>query len=135
MFPRKMPKPEGKLRRGAAFVALRADSRVLLRRRPEKGLLASMMEVPGSEWKHDFDKGRARRSAPRLGGGTRWREVPGVVRHLFTHFPLELTVFVAHAQRATAAPKGARWVKIGDLADEALPNVMRKVLARALERS
>ena len=77
MFPRKLPKAEGKLRRGAAFVALRADGRVLLRRRPEKGLLASMMEVPGSEWKHDFDKGRARRSAPRLGGGTRWRAGAG----------------------------------------------------------
>jgi len=133
-FPRKLPKAEGKLRRGAAFVALRADGRVLLRRRPEKGLLGSMMEVPGSEWKHDFENGRARRSAPRLQAGTRWRQLPGTVRHIFTHFPLELTVFVAHIQRATTAPKGARWVKIIDLADEALPNVMRKVLARALDR-
>src|SRR5262249_11029157 len=45
MFPRKAPKREGRLRRGAAFVVLRADARVLLRRRPDKGLLASMMEV------------------------------------------------------------------------------------------
>jgi A/G-specific adenine glycosylase len=45
-----------------------------------------------------------------------------------------LTVFVAHLQSATTAPKGARWVKINDLADEALPNVMRKILAHALER-
>ena len=133
-FPRKRPKAEGKLRRGAAFVALRADGRVLLRRRPEKGLLGSMMEVPGSEWAHDFDKSRARRTAPRLEAGTRWRQLPGTVRHVFTHFPLELTVFVAHLQRATTAPKGARWVKINDLPDEALPNVMRKILAHALER-
>ena len=133
-FPRKRPKAEGKLRRGAAFVALRADGRVLLRRRPEKGLLGSMMEVPGSEWTHDFDKSRARRTAPRLEAETRWHQLSGTVRHTFTHFPLELTVFVAHLQRATTAPKGARWVKINDLADEALPNVMRKVLAHALER-
>ncbi|MGA7330927.1 MAG: A/G-specific adenine glycosylase [Pseudolabrys sp.] len=133
-FPRKSPKAEGKLRSGAAFVALRADGRVLLRRRPEKGLLASMMEVPGSEWKHDFDRAHACHSAPRLGARARWRQLPGMVRHVFTHFPLELTVFVAHAQPATAAPKGACWVKIGDLADEALPSVMRKVLAHALDR-
>jgi A/G-specific adenine glycosylase len=56
------------------------------------------------------------------------------VRHVFTHFPLELTVFVADVRRTAAAPKGARWVKIADLADEALPNVMRKVLAHALDR-
>ena len=133
-FPRKLPKAEGKLRRGSAFVALRADGRVLLRRRPEKGLLASMMEVPGSEWTHDFDKASAARSAPRLGAGVRWRPLPGMVRHVFTHFPLELTVFVANVRRATAAPKGARWVKVADLADEALPNLMRKVLAHALDR-
>jgi A/G-specific adenine glycosylase len=33
-FPRKAPKREGRLRRGAAFVALRSDATVLLRRRP-----------------------------------------------------------------------------------------------------
>jgi len=51
-FPRKAPKRQGQLRRGAAFVALRADGRVLLRRRSDKGLLAAMTEVPGSEWTH-----------------------------------------------------------------------------------
>ena len=43
------------MRLGAAYVALRADGRVLLRARPEKGLLGAMTEVPGSAWAHDFD--------------------------------------------------------------------------------
>jgi A/G-specific adenine glycosylase len=120
------------LRRGAAFVALRAGEDVLLRQRPEKGLLGSMTEVPGSEWADDYDTSRALRSAPRL-GRAKWQRRPGVVRHVFTHFPLELIVFLAQLPRATPAPKGARWAKIGDLADEALPNVMRKVLAHALK--
>ncbi len=132
-FPRKVPKREGKLRRGAAFVALRTDGRVLLRKRPDRGLLASMMEVPGSDWVHDFDETKARGAAPHLHAKGRWRRLSGVVRHVFTHFPLELAVFVAKVPRATAAPAHARWVKIGDLADEALPNVMRKVLAHALD--
>src|SRR5262245_61651604 len=89
-FPRKAPKREGQLRRGAAFVALRADARVLLRRRPDKGLLASMTEVPGTEWTPDFDETRAGRSAPRLVARLRWQRLHGRVRHLFTHFPLEL---------------------------------------------
>ena len=37
-------------RHGAAFVAVRDDGAVLLRRRPDKGLLGGMAEVPGSEW-------------------------------------------------------------------------------------
>jgi A/G-specific adenine glycosylase len=132
-LPRKAPRREGQLRRGAAFVAMRADGRVLLRKRPDKGLLASMTEVPGSEWANDFDPASAIRSAPRFGGKTKWRRLPGVVRHVFTHFPLELAVFAAQVARATPALKGTRWVRLEDLGGEALPNVMRKVLSHALE--
>jgi A/G-specific adenine glycosylase len=131
-FPRKSPKREGRLRRGAAFVALRNDASVLLRRRPGKGLLGGMSEVPGSEWTHDFDVRLASRSAPRLPRAT-WRRIPGVVRHVFTHFPLELAVFVTEVPRATRAPKDTRWVSLADAPGEALPNVMRKVLAHALD--
>jgi A/G-specific adenine glycosylase len=132
-FPRKAPKREGKLRRGAAFVVLRADGRVLLRRRPEKGLLGAMTEVPGSAWAHEYEEAGALRAAPRFGSKPKWRKLPGIVRHVFTHFPLELTVFTAPVARATPAPKGARWVKLTDLPGEALPSVMRKVLAHALD--
>ena len=132
-FPRKSRKREGKLRRGAAFVVLRADSRVLLQKRPDKGLLASMTEVPGSQWAHDFDSDRALEAAPRLGVKTKWRRLLGTVQHVFTHFPLELAVFVAQVPRATRAPKGARWIRLADLAGEALPTVMRKVVAHALD--
>jgi A/G-specific adenine glycosylase len=131
-FPRKAPKRESRLRRGAAFVTLRGDASVLLRRRPEKGLLGGMSEVPGSEWVPDFDFDRAARFAPPV-ARAKWRRIPGVVRHVFTHFPLELAVFVARVPRTTKAPKGARWVRLADAPGEALPNVMRKVLAHALD--
>jgi A/G-specific adenine glycosylase len=131
-FPRKAPKREGRLRRGAAFVVLRADGYVLLRPRPEKGLLGAMTEVPGSDWSHDFDAAQALRSAPCFKGAA-WRKLAGAVRHVFTHFPLELTVFLARVPRTARAPKGASWVKLADLPGEALPSVMRKVLAHALE--
>jgi A/G-specific adenine glycosylase len=132
-FPHKVPKREGKLRRGAAFVALRADGRVLLRQRPEKGLLGAMTEVPGSDWAHEFDVTSVQKAAPRL-PKAKWRKLSGVVTHVFTHFPLELTVFLAPLPRSTPAPKGARWVKVSALPGEALPNVMRKVLAHAFDR-
>lgn len=141
-FPRKAPKREGKLRRGAAFVVLREDAKgnvqVLLRQRPEKGLLGAMAEVPGSEWSHDFDVAMALDAAPKLGGKglggkAKWRKLAGEVTHVFTHFPLALTVFAASVPKTATAPKGARWVKVADLPGEALPNVMRKVLAHALD--
>jgi A/G-specific adenine glycosylase len=132
-FPRKAPKREGRLRRGAAFVVVRADGCVLLRSRPPKGLLGGMTEVPTTEWSHDFDDGTALEHAPRLSRATpTWQRLPGVVTHVFTHFPLELVVYTATLPRSTAEPDGARWGSIDALADEALPNLMRKVLGHAL---
>jgi A/G-specific adenine glycosylase len=113
-------------------VVLRGDAAVLLRKRPEKGLLGGMTEVPGSAWTHDFDVGLASKSAPPI-PRAKWRRIPGLVRHVFTHFPLELAVFVARVPLATKAPKNARWVKLTETSGEALPNIMRKVLAHALD--
>jgi A/G-specific adenine glycosylase len=132
-FPRKRPKRTGELRRGAAFVIVRADGCVLLRRRPPGGLLGAMSEVPTTEWTHQLDQRTALADAPRLvSGPLAWQRVPGTVTHVFTHFPLELVVYRARTPARARAPAGSRWVAAEALAGEALPNVMRKVLAHAL---
>jgi A/G-specific adenine glycosylase len=130
-FPRKAAKKTGALRRGAAFVVMRGDE-ILLRSRPAKGLLGGMTEVPTSEWVAGQDDVRARKQAPSLEGLSPWRRKVGVVTHVFTHFPLELVVYTSQVPARTHAPDGARWVSRAALADEALPNVMRKVLALGL---
>jgi A/G-specific adenine glycosylase len=131
-FPRKAPKRSGTLRRGAAFVVTRGDE-LLVRSRPEKGLLGGMTEVPGSDWLAGQEDATAKQQAPDLKGLSRWQRKVGVVTHVFTHFPLELVVYTAKAEARTRAPEGMRWVPIATLADEALPNVMRKVIAHALD--
>jgi A/G-specific adenine glycosylase len=132
-FPVKAPKKEGRLRRGAAFVAVRADGCVLVRTRPPRGLLGGMTEVPTTQWAHDFDVSAALADAPRFGRTTpTWRRLPGVVTHVFTHFPLELVVYVGKLPTGVAAPEGTRWSARAELPGEAFPNVMRKVLAHAL---
>jgi A/G-specific adenine glycosylase len=133
-LPRKPDPREKPLRRGAAFVVMRADEALLLRTRPAKGLLGGMAEVPTGEWAQDFDVGQALATAPQLAlhGKAGWRLLPGVVTHVFTHFPLELVVYFAAVPARTPAPAGTRWVPLKELADEALPNLMRKVIAHAL---
>jgi len=128
-FPRKAEKKTGALRRGAAFVAVRDDGFLLTRTRPEKGLLGSMTEVPTSEWMRDFDEADALQAAPLKAA---WRHVPGVITHTFTHFPLELTVYRADLATSRKAPAAMRWTPLAGLAGEALPNLMRKVVAHAL---
>jgi A/G-specific adenine glycosylase len=130
-FPRKAAKKEGRLRRGAAFVAVTADGRLLVRTRPDKGLLGGMTEVPGSDWSHDFEVSRAREAAPPIAKAM-WGRVAGTVTHIFTHFPLELVVYAARVPASTVAPDGMRWIGLDAVAGEALPNVMRKVVAHAI---
>jgi A/G-specific adenine glycosylase len=130
-FPRKAPKKAGEVRRGAAFVVTRGGE-LLVRSRPEKGLLGGMTEVPTSEWLAAQDDKTALTQAPALKRVARWHRKVGVVTHVFTHFPLELVVYTADVPARSAAPNGMRWVPVATLKDEALPNVMRKVIAHGL---
>ncbi len=132
MFPRKAPKKTGDLRRGAAFVVTRGNE-VLVRTRPTKGLLGGMTEVPTSDWLAGQEDKDAKKQAPKLTGLEPWHRKVGVVTHVFTHFPLELVVYTSRVPARTRAPDDTRWVPIATLADEALPNVMRKVLAHGLD--
>jgi A/G-specific adenine glycosylase len=129
-FPRKAEKAAGPLRHGAAFVVRRSDGALLVRTRAAKGLLGGMTEVPTTEWTTDFDDEGALAGAP-MPQETEWRRVPGMVTHTFTHFPLELVVYIAEVGARTRAPADMRWVEAPDIAGEAFPNVMRKVLVHA----
>jgi len=124
-LPRRAPKAERPLRRGVAFWTVRSDGAVLLRRRPERGLLGGMMEVPSTDWAARAPAGRA--AAP---VNAEWRELPGQVSHGFTHFRLELTVLAARV-RKNARADGV-WVMPDALGDHALPTLTKKVVRHAL---
>ncbi len=90
-----------------------------------------MAEPPTSEWRADYDPAQALLDAPL---DARWKRLPGIVRHVFTHFPLELTVFLARVGAGTPAPEGMRFTPRAGLESEPLPGAMKKVLAHALEQ-
>ena len=99
---------------GKAFVVQRQDGAVLLRRRPEKGLLGGMLEVPCSEWV----EGKSRAT--------------NIIEHTFTHFHLMLEVVVSDdfdgaVRRDT---ESHQWVPVKQLKEKALPTIMKKVLVQ-----
>ncbi len=127
-LPVKAAKAERPRRAGAAFVVTRAGGELLVRSRPPKGLLGGMSEVPTSAWRSDFDCDGALSAAPL---DAEFSRLSGSVRHVFTHFALDLTVYRADVAAGTKAPGDARWVAPDDMRREAFPTVMKKVLAHA----
>ena len=126
-FPVRAEKAERSTRRGAAFVAVRADGAVLLRARPDAGLLGGMTEVPGTEWTVGASPLPVGAPFP-----AEWQKLAGTVVHVFTHFRLELTVYCARVTRTEDVPVGCRWAAAEALSGEALPSLMKKVIEAAI---
>jgi A/G-specific adenine glycosylase len=128
-LPRKAEKRARPLKRGAAFVARDGGGAVYVVRRPEKGLLGGMLQPPLGEWRTEFpDRDRALNEAPFRGA---WKKRPGIVRHGFTHFELELEIYAAQFR---GRPNGEGfWLDSAQVETAALPTVMRKVIAHALD--
>ncbi len=121
-LPAKAPKKTRPIRHGALFWLTDPSGQVLLRRRPDKGLLGGMTELPGTAWRADP---WAPADAIALGPMQATWRLAGQVRHVFTHFELFLDVFTGHVP-AIAAEGFLR--DQGALAAEALPSVMRKAV-------
>lgn len=132
-LPKKAPKQAKPTRKGMAFVVTCGDGAVLLRRRPPKGLLGGMSEPPVSAWSETAAQDDLTQVPDTLTGfAPKWRRAAGDVRHTFTHFHLELAVWRAEIGGMPQAPDGHWWSKPEALDGEALPTVMRKVLAAGL---
>jgi A/G-specific adenine glycosylase len=129
-LPARAPKALRPKRHGVVFWTQRPDGAVLLRRRPENGLLGGLFEVPSTDWRAaPWDIGEAEGEAPVPAA---WRPLDGIVRHGFTHFELELSLLAG-----TVGGAGARqgtWCPVDRLSDYALPTLMKKVVRHALAK-
>ncbi|WP_027487120.1 A/G-specific adenine glycosylase [Allorhizobium undicola] len=128
LFPVKAAKKAKPVRLGAAFVAVDGMNRILLRRRPDKGLLGGMTEVPTTEWTARIDGDDTEASAP---FAAPW-QAKGVITHVFTHFELRLSVFFAQNVKGFANSHHEWWEPIANLEEQALPTVMKNAIVAAI---
>ena len=112
-FPERKAKKARPERHGIAYWTER-DGRVWLVRRPAKGLLGGMAALPSSDW----CSGPARPSDPMA-----------TIRHVFTHFALDLDVV------RCAEPQGDGWWQPIDQLDEAgLPTLFAKAAGAVIRQ-
>lgn len=130
-FPVKAPRKARPTRAGTAWW-VEAAGAVWLVTRPERGLLGGMLGVPTSDW---VERGSADPTLPPLPGD--WQGVAGTVRHVFTHFALDLRVERLRLARppagvslASALGEG-QWWPLDRLDEAGLPTLFARV-ARAV---
>jgi A/G-specific adenine glycosylase len=112
------------VRYGVAFWLTRGDGAVLLRRRPEKGLLGGMTEIPSTPWRTEpWALAEAVKIAPIA---AHWLPLPGTIRHGFTHFRLELAIVAGRGEA------DGLWSRVDRLGEHALPTLMKKVARHAI---
>jgi A/G-specific adenine glycosylase len=124
-YPAKMAKAPKPRRRGDAYW-LEHDGRVLLVRRPGKGLLGGMLGLPTGAWS---DAPEPSDGAP---AASEWCDA-GSIDHVFTHFALTLRLLCA--ETATPGPDrpGAVWWPVERIGEAGLPTLFARAAARGLE--
>ncbi len=126
-YPRRKAKTARPVRYGAVFFIEEAGH-IWLRQRPDNGLLGGMAELPGTDWtgeKPNVDIWLAQ--APIK---SNWQQVEGVVKHVFTHFTLYLTVFKGQVGPEKFEIRAA----MNRFDKYALPSLMRKAIALARQQ-
>ena len=101
--------------RAVTLLVLRCRGRVLLERRPPKGIWGGLLSLPELA---------AGQPARRYAGAT---QLP-VVRHAFTHFRLDITPLLCKVSRCNT-PEGGIWLNLKALDEAPLPAPIRKILA------
>jgi A/G-specific adenine glycosylase len=128
-LPFKKKKAAKPTRRGYAFWA-EYKGYIWLCRRPEKGLLGGMMEIPSTDWtpSNTWDN----IPDPQVPIIANWQQVSGLVRHTFTHFHLELKVIRLDIEEMINLQEGS-WCRLDELERYALPTVMMKIIEHLRE--
>jgi A/G-specific adenine glycosylase len=119
-------------RYGVAFWVEDEEKKILLEKRPDKGLLAGLIGLPTTVWKDtpwDLKSEGTFMDAPP--GVERWEAIPIVIRHTFTHFHLELRVMKGKSD----VPQKGLWSSLDNIKSHALPTVMKKVIRQVAEAS
>jgi A/G-specific adenine glycosylase len=129
-LPVKAPKKQRRIEDKTVFVLL-CGGRVALSRRPQKGVLAGMWELPGTAG------ALSPREATEFLEG--WGAVPGQMiplggaKHIFTHLEWHMMGYAVRLQH-TICGKALEWATKDDLLERfALPAAFRKFREKALE--
>ncbi len=110
-----------------AYVIVNEKNEILVRNRPDKGMLASMLEVPNDDWVKDkkllitdnLVRSLKKKFKPR-----------GLFQYAFSHFDLETEIFYLNVKKSQLS--NCNWIKKSTYSKSGLPTVMKKIVKIAV---
>jgi len=145
-LPRRMKKSAKPVREALFYWIRDKKDRVLLERRPARGLLGGMIGLPSSEWKkldkETFDLGHERKQLEKSGGGVTITQHK--FEHVFTHFRLLGHIGKCRIHDGDAVIDNMFieedrerffWFDANKLDQQALPTCMKKAVKAANQQS
>lgn len=121
-YPTPTIKKKKPLKFAHAYLIQTPSGRLWLRKRPDTGLLAGLMEVPMSDWLEDET---LLVQTPPIGGA--WIKAPSVIKHVFTHFDLYVQLWTITIDESSLPIEGF-WACQSTLPQLALPTLIKKVI-------
>ena len=110
-----------------AYVLINEQDEILVRNRPSKGMLASMLEVPNDNWveskkllSHDKIINEVKTKLKHKGS----------IEYSFSHFDLETEIYFGNIKKNKLSQ--ANWIKKTHYSKSGLPTVMKKIVEVAI---
>ena len=107
------------IRKGTIFVIFNQEGKILMERRPDKGLFASMLVLPGYGWDNSESISFSKLEKLNL------KTIEKKIIHNFSHFKTLITVKTAYVNQNLKIGKKYNWYSLNQ---KNLPNLMLKCL-------
>ena len=110
-----------------AYVLINEIDEILVRNRPSKGMLASMLEVPNDIWVENKKSLSKDQMVSKI--KTKLKHI-GSIEYSFSHFDLETDIYFGSIKKNMLS--NAYWIKKSHYNNSRLPTVMKKIVEAAI---
>ncbi len=129
------PAPKRARRVEWPLAVIEKNGKILLRRRPDGGLLAGLWEIPGGEkMKNESPRAALLRELGELGGPIGLKSTMDVIRHSITNRSIRAPVYLCALAKAPRPGPGWRWFPLASLDRHPLSSLSLKA-ARLVAKS
>ena len=127
-IPVKLKKQKSKPKKYTrAYVLMNEKEEILVRTRPSRGMLASMLEIPNDLWVEKKSLLKKDILIKKINQKFQRKET---LLYSFSHFDLNTDIFYLRVRRKNFPQQ--KWLNISKFSNSQLPTVMKKIVAKSL---